>query len=51
MANREIDCFEQFLRLSQCFQKRSAAEATERIEQLIKNQIYQINCNYTVKYL
>ena len=31
MAKGEIACFEQFLHLSQCFQKSSAADASESV--------------------
>ena len=31
MANGEVACFEQFILLPQCFQKSSAAEASESI--------------------
>ena len=31
MANGEIACFEQFLLLPQCFQKLSAADASESV--------------------
>ena len=34
MAKGEIACFEQFLLLSQCFQKSSAAEASESVDML-----------------
>ena len=49
LAKEEIACFEQFLLLSKCFQKSSAAEASESLckwEKLVKREI---KCSYSLE--
>ena len=44
MAKGEIACFEQFLLLSQCFQKSSASEASKSVYMLERvNLVYQFS--------